>query len=1162
MIHKMVRITNLILALALALTLSGASFSASSAQAPEAFIRRVPSMESEETGTLNPVGLSFSSKSKTFYVVEAQGQAPTVNSDVIGISTFAKRKGAARIAALIEDPLNMVFDNPNSRLLALLPAPAQLLEIRENANGNLDRTTVIRHNVSRLGIQNPQGMTLDEVGGELFILDADGPRIVRVQLGSDRNFTGGSISVIDLQTQGLVSPRGIAFDPTTGHLHVLELNDQKLYELTQSGQIFATRDLASFALKSPQAMVFAPSGDQTDDPSQMSLFLADSGLTGGRAQAPGSSPASADQSASSQETGQIMELSMVQPAAAAPSSFTSSVVRVTDMSTMDPPGPDPSGIAFVPSTNRLVIVDGEVEETISGITHFEGANVWEVTRGGSLIRTANISPVSPTVVAMSDEPAGVAWNPNNGHYYFADDTGSIDLYDLNPGADALIGTSDDSWIGYSLSSVGVADAEGVAYDTLNNTLFIADGVNAEVYHFTLTGTLINHFDVAGYGVTDPESVEFNPFTGTLFVMSSNRSTGVIAETTTTGTLLQTIDISPANIRTAAGVAYAPASNGSGAQSFYIVDRGVDNDSNPNLIDGKLYEITAPSNGPTPTPSQTPTSTRTPTQTATATRTSTPTSGPSPTNTATPAQTGNSFLASFESNGTVGGVTFADEDILKFDGSAWSLFFDGSDVGVDAADVFALYLLDQDSILLTFTASVSVGGQTYAPTDIVRFDATSLGDVTAGSFSLYLNGIDVGLDSSSDNIDALEVLPDGRVLVSTTGGPTVPGLSGLADEDILAFVPTSLGATTSGTWTWYFDGSDVAMGSTSEDSDAIDVAPNGAIYLSTTGDFAVTNVSGFDEDIFSCSPTSFGSVTACTFSSVLYFDGSASGLTANDVDAFNLLDTGSFPTATPTNTGAPTNTPSSTPTATNTRTPTATFTPTNTSTSGPSPTATHTPTATATATPTSTALTSDLIFADGFESGSLSAWSSNKSDGDLSVSTTAALIGSNGMQVVVDDTASNYVVDEQPIAETRYRARFYLDPNSITMADGLDFYIFTGYQTSSAFQVQLGFSAGNYRIRLRQQNDANSTTSTDWVTISDAPHVIEIEWWASTAAGANNGGANLWIDELPSGSLTGVDNDTRRIEYVRLGAISGLNSGTLGTFYIDAFESRRQTYIGP
>jgi hypothetical protein len=167
-----------------------------------------------------------------------------------------------------------------------------------------------------------------------------------------------------------------------------------------------------------------------------------------------------------------------------------------------------------------------------------------------------------------------------------------------------------------------------------------------------------------------------------------------------------------------------------------------------------------------------------------------------------------------------------------------------------------------------------------------------------------------------------------------------------------------------------------------------------------------------------------------------------------------------------------------------------------------------------------------------------------------------------MQVVVDDTVAIYVTDELPNAETRYRARFYLNPNSISMADGMDFYIFTGYHTASVFQVQLGFSAGNYQIRLRQTNDSNTTTSTAWINIANGSNVIEIEWWAASAAGANNGGANLWINGNQSGSLSNLDNDTRRIEFVRLGAISGLNAGTLGTYYLDAFESRRQTYIGP
>jgi hypothetical protein len=368
-----------------------------------------------------------------------------------------------------------------------------------------------------------------------------------------------------------------------------------------------------------------------------------------------------------------------------------------------------------------------------------------------------------------------------------------------------------------------------------------------------------------------------------------------------------------------------------------------------------------------------------------------------------------------------------------------------------------------------------------------------------------------------------------------------------------------------------------MGASGDDTDALSVDATGALHMSTVGDFAVTgnsgtSISGFDEDVFVCSPTSLGSVTACNLSPVLFFTGSPWGLSSNDMDGLQLLGSGTSPTSTPTNT------PTFTPTPTQTSTPTATFTPTNTPTLGPSPTPTDTSTATATftatppptdtPTPTATSPVADLIFADGFEGGSLSAWSANRPDGgDLSATTGAALVGSNGMQVVIDDTISIYVTDELPNAETHYRARFYLDPNSISMGEGVDFYIFTGYDTASVFQVQLGFSTGNYRVRLRQQNDSNTTTSTGWVTftppnLNDAPHVIEIEWVAATGAGANNGSASLWVDGIPSGTLSNLDNDTRRIEYVRLGAVSGLNTGTGGTYYLDAFESRRQTYIGP
>jgi hypothetical protein len=119
---------------------------------------------------------------------------------------------------------------------------------------------------------------------------------------------------------------------------------------------------------------------------------------------------------------------------------------------------------------------------------------------------------------------------------------------------------------------------------------------------------------------------------------------------------------------------------------------------------------------------------------------------------------------------------------------------------------------------------------------------------------------------------------------------VPGASG-RDEDVLAFTPSTLGSTTSGTWSLYFDGSDVGLTDSSEDIDALDLA-GGNLYLSTEGSFSVSGVLGADEDVFVCGIIGLGDVTACEYLPSLYFDGSTWGLAANDVDAF------SFPVSNP------------------------------------------------------------------------------------------------------------------------------------------------------------------------------------------------------------------------------------------------------------------------
>jgi PKD repeat protein len=212
---------------------------------------------------------------------------------------------------------------------------------------------------------------------------------------------------------------------------------------------------------------------------------------------------------------------------------------------------------------------------------------------------------------------------------------------------------------------------------------------------------------------------------------------------------------------------------------------------------------------------------------------------------------------------------------------------------------------------------------------------------------------------------------------------------------------------------------------------------------------------------------------------------------------------------------------------------------------------------------------DLIFADAFEADdpSLSAWSCAVTDSsDLSFQGEASLvpIGAQGMLVVIDDNRAIYVCDNRPNTEPHYRARFYFDPNSIKIANGNAHHIFYGYSGTSkvVLRVEFRFSSGKYQLRTALLNDATTWKNSGWFTISDAPHFIELDWQASSAAGANNGSLGFWINGVQKANLAAVDNDTRRIDSVRLGAVTGIDAGTRGIYYFDAFESRRQTYIGP
>lgn len=232
--------------------------------------------------------------------------------------------------------------------------------------------------------------------------------------------------------------------------------------------------------------------------------------------------------------------------------------------------------------------------------------------------------------------------------------------------------------------------------------------------------------------------------------------------------------------------------------------------------------------------------------------------------------------------TVG--TVQNEDIVAYDPStgAWSLYFDGSDVGISSLAIGGLHRNSDGTLLISFSAAGTVTGLTGGPngtsvddSDIVRFTPTSLGSTTAGTWSFHFDGSDVGLTTDAEGIDAIAAATDGNLVISTVGNPSVTGLSSLGDEDLIKFIATSLGSVTAGTWAYHVDGSDISLSNTGENIDACNILSTGLHTFSTSGNYSVPGASGANEDLFDFAPTALGATTSGSFSA--FFDGSGAGL---------------------------------------------------------------------------------------------------------------------------------------------------------------------------------------------------------------------------------------------------------------------------------------------
>ena len=256
-----------------------------------------------------------------------------------------------------------------------------------------------------------------------------------------------------------------------------------------------------------------------------------------------------------------------------------------------------------------------------------------------------------------------------------------------------------------------------------------------------------------------------------------------------------------------------------------------------------------------------------------------------------------YYLTFTTTTTVPGVgSVADEDVVTYDPATdtWALYIDGSDVGLKGTDINALHVRADGSMIVSlnsssFSLAGLVGGPngtTIEDSDLVLFTPTSTGANSAGSWTFFLDGSDISLTTNGEDIDGVYEYADGSLALSTLGSATVSGLNTQRDEDVMIFTPTSLGASTAGSFAYKFDGSDVGFNtSSSEDLNAVTFNANDDLIFSTTGTWSASGGGGEDEDLGTFTGT-YGSSTSG--SAALLLDFSVLGIsTGEDIDGVTL-----------------------------------------------------------------------------------------------------------------------------------------------------------------------------------------------------------------------------------------------------------------------------------
>jgi hypothetical protein len=206
-----------------------------------------------------------------------------------------------------------------------------------------------------------------------------------------------------------------------------------------------------------------------------------------------------------------------------------------------------------------------------------------------------------------------------------------------------------------------------------------------------------------------------------------------------------------------------------------------------------------------------------------------------------------------------------------------------------------------------------------------------------------------------------------------------------------------------------------------------------------------------------------------------------------------------------------------------------------------------------------------------------AWTTiNNPASKLNVTAGSAMAGTDcGMEVETlpqtNGASKHYVQDSSPNAETRYRAAFCLDMNGLTLPDSgsnrrlkIHMAQCTGCANTDVVQFKVQNTGGTYQLNTFVRDSNSGGTKNKSVIDIPQSGPVRVEYDVDLTAGTYK----VWIDataesDTPAADVSGLDTAAwPQITRARIGSMDKSTNVTAAqTFFVDEFESRRQTFIG-